>query len=123
MIATNDVLLRQLIIHKVGNPTRGEELRLSAEELNTDDEMLVGILKKYFISSFNENELYHFTHLSDVQLNEIFNYVSAIFEDWEKFIDYSKLIAEFLYNKSTHAKVKEGELYIVYFEILPYQDK
>jgi len=123
MIATNDVLLRQLIIHKVGNPTRGEELKLSAEELNTDDEMLAGILKKYFISSFNENELYHFTHLSDVHLNEVFNYVSAIFDDREKFIDYSKLIAEFLYSKSTHIKVKEGELYIAFFENLPYQDK
>ena len=81
MTASSDILLKQLIIHKVGNPSRGEELKLSAGEMDIREEILNGILKKYFLSSFNENELYRFTHLSDVKLNEVYTYVSTIFED------------------------------------------
>jgi hypothetical protein len=120
MIANSDILLKQLIIHKVGNPTRGEALKLSAGEMDIREEILNGILKKYFLSSFNENELYRFSHLSDVNLNEVYAYVSAIFEDHESFVEQSKLIAQFLYSKSTHVKVKEGELYIAYFGNLPF---
>jgi hypothetical protein len=120
MIPTDRVRLKQLIIHKIGNPTRGEELKLSADEMNVQDEQLNDILKKYFLSSFNENEFYHFSHLSDVNLNEVFAYVSAVFDDRSTFVDQSKLIAEFLYNKSTHVKVKEGELYITFFEQLTF---
>lgn len=121
MVVTERILLKNLIIHKVGNPSRGEALRLSNQQPDLQDELLNAVLKKYFLTSFNENALYRFTHMSDVNLNEIYTYVSAIFEDADSFEEQSKFIATFLYNKSTHVKVKEGELYVAYFQNLPFE--
>lgn len=119
MTGIDSVVLQQAIIHKVGNPTRGEDLKLSAHCLALDDDIVRGLLTKYFLGSFNEHEQYHFTHLSDVSLNEVYAYVTAIFESPETFEAQSTLLAQFLYSKSTHAKVKEGELYVVRFSEVP----
>ena len=78
------------------------------------------MLTKYFLSSFNENEHYHFTHISDINLNEIFTYITTIFENPASFISTSALIATFLHSKSTHARVKEGEVYIAKFDQVPF---
>ena len=114
------VQLQQVIVHKVGNPTRGEQLKLSVNPLTLNDELVKSMLTKYFLSPFNENEHYHFTHLSDVTLNEVYNYVKAIFDNSKSFTQQSALLANFLYNKSTHVKVKEGELYVAHFADVPF---
>lgn len=121
MTGINDVVLQNVIVHKVGNPSRGEELRLSENSLALTDEIIRGLLTKYFLGSFNENELYHFSHISDLTLNEAFTYVGVMFNDKQRFVEQSVFLAQFLYSKSTHVKVKEGELYVVYFERVPFE--
>jgi len=120
MTGIDSAELYQAIVHKVGNPTRGEELKLSANALTLNDGIVRGILTKYFLGPFNEQEQYHFTHLNDIGLNEVYSYVSKIFDDPTKFTAQSALLANFLYNKSTHVKVKEGELYVVHFKNVPF---
>ncbi len=120
MTGIDSVVLQQAIIHKVGNPTRGEELKLSANKLTLNDDIVRKLLSHYFLSSFNAEDQYHFTHISDVALNEVYTYVSAIFDNQKTFEAQSALLAQFLYSKSTHAKVKEGELYIVQFSEVPF---
>lgn len=120
MTGIDSVDLQQVIVHKIGNPTRGEELKLSLNTLTLNDDIVKGLLTRYFLGAFNENELYHFTHLTDVALNEVFQYVSSIFRDPNQLTTFSQHIAQFLYSKSTHVKVKEGELYVAYFEEVPY---
>lgn len=122
MTGIDNVTLQQTIVHKVGNPTRGEQLRLSENPLTLNDEIVRKLLVKYFLQAFNENELYHFTHLSDVGLNEVYNYVQRIFQDPKSFTDTSATLAQFLYSKSTHVRVKEGELYVVLFDNVPFQN-
>ncbi|GEO09650.1 nucleoid-associated protein [Segetibacter aerophilus] len=119
MTGIDSVQLRDVIVHKVGNPTRSENLVLSENALTLNDELVKRMLTKYFLSSFNENEHYHFTHLSDLNLNEVFTYVTKIFEDPSAFVATSALLANFLHSKSTHARVKEGELYIALFDQVP----
>lgn len=121
MTGIDSVQLEKVIVHKVGNPSRGEALKLSVNALTLNDEIVRGLLTKYFLGPFNENELYHFTHLSSLEMNEVYNYVRAIFEDRDSFMQQSALLAQFLYSKSTHAKVKEGELYVVLFDNLPFE--
>jgi hypothetical protein len=116
MTGLDGVVLQNVMVHKVGNPTRGEELKLSENPLTLNDEIVRGLLTKYFLGAFNENELYHFTHLSDVELNEVYTYVRTIFDDVDTFVPQAALLAQFLYSKSTHVKVKEGELYVVLFD-------
>jgi len=120
MTGIDNVQLEQVIVHKVGNPSRGEQLKLSVNALTLNDELVKSMLNKYFLGAFNENEHYHFTHLSDIGLNEVYNYVSSIFEDKKGFTQQSALLAHFLYNKSTHVKVKEGELYVALFRDVPF---
>ncbi|MDE3234307.1 MAG: nucleoid-associated protein [Bacteroidota bacterium] len=120
MTGIDSVQLQQVMVHKVGNPSRGEELKLSANPLTLNDEIVRGLLTRYFLHPFNEHEQYHFTHISDLQLNEVYTYVSAIFDDPKSFTTQSALLAHFLYSKSTHAKVKEGELYVVQFQQVPF---
>jgi hypothetical protein len=121
MTGIDSVQLQQVIVHKVGNPSRGEDLKLSVNPLTLNDDIVRGLLNKYFLSAFNENEHYHFTHLSDVKMNEVYNYVRGIFEEPDHFVQQSVLLAQYLYSKSTHVKVKEGELYVVLFNDVPFE--
>jgi hypothetical protein len=123
MTGLDSVQLEQVIVHKVGNPSRGEELKLSENPLTLNDDIVSGLLTRYFLGAFNENELFHFTHLSDVQMNEVYTYVQQLFEDKNNFIQYAALLAQYLYSKSTHSKVKEGELYVVLFNHVPFQNE
>lgn len=41
-------------------------------------------------------------------MNEVYCYVRQIFNDPAAFQEQSVLLAQFLYQKSTHARVKEG---------------
>ncbi|HQD10345.1 MAG TPA: nucleoid-associated protein, partial [Flavihumibacter sp.] len=116
MTALENVSIQQAIVHKVGNPTRGEQLLLSPHPLTLNDDLVRSLLVRYLLAPFSENEIYHFTHLSDVQMNEVYRYVREIFEQPKRFVAVSQLLAKLLYSKSTHARVKDGELYVVYFE-------
>src|SRR5688572_16096321 len=121
MTGIDSVQLQQVIVHKVGNPSRGEDLKLSINPLTLNDDMVKALLTKYFLGPFNENELYRFTHLSDIEMNEVYAFVRKIFEDRESFTEQSALLAQFLYSKSTHVKVKEGEFYVVMFDEVPFE--
>lgn len=119
MTGIDSVELQQVIVHQVGNPSRGEELKLSANPLTLNDEIVRKMLTRYFLGSFNENEHFRFTHISDIKLNEVYHYVAEIFENTQSFTAQSALLAQFLYSKSTHVKVKEGELYVALFNQVP----
>ncbi len=122
MTGIDSVILKEVIVHKVGNPTRGESLQLSPNTLTLNDHTVRGLLTKYFLSPFNDQELHHFTHLSELDLNEVYRYVGRIFEDPDNLVAQSQLIARLLYEKSTHVKVKEGELYVALFKEVPFEN-
>lgn len=121
MTGIDSVQLNQVIVHKVGNPSRGEALGLSANPLTLNDPIVQGMLTKYFLGAFNEQEQYHFTHISSLDLNEVYQYVKALFEDNKQFSKQSVQLAQFLYSKSTHSKVKEGEMYLAHFSNVPFE--
>ena len=56
MTGIDSVVLESVIVHKVGNPTRSEQLVLSKEALTIDDSLVTGLLTKYFLTPFNEAE-------------------------------------------------------------------
>jgi 37-kD nucleoid-associated bacterial protein len=119
MTGIDSIQLQQVIAHKVGNPTRGEDLKLSENPLTLNDKDVQKLLNKFFLGPFNEQEQYHFTHISNLEMNEVFSYASAIFADHKTFAEQSNLIAKFLYSKSTHVRVKEGEMYVALFDEVP----
>lgn len=122
MTGTDHVKMEKVIVHRVGNPTRGEQLSLSIMPLTLNDELVRSMLVKYFLHGFNEYEQYRFTHLSEVGLNEVYHYVQQIFANPDTFAQSSALIAQFLYSKSTHTRVKEGELYVALLHEVPFEN-
>jgi hypothetical protein len=74
------------------------------------------LLLQYFLSPFKSEELYNFTHPSDLDMNEVFHYVSAIFEDPACLLAQSQNLAQHLYRHSTHPKILNGEFYVTFLE-------
>jgi hypothetical protein len=121
MTGIDAVVLEKAIVHKIGNPTRGEDLKLSANTLTLNDEIVRALLCRYFLSPFNEHDQYHFTHISDLEMNEVYRYAKNIFNDAAGFEQQSVFLAQLLYQKSTHVRVKEGELYVVLFDKIMFE--
>lgn len=121
MNATDSIYIHQAIVHKVSNMARGEKLTLSENKLTLNDELVRQLLVKYFLQHFNEHEQYKFTHHSSLGLNEVYTYCKHIFQDQSTFIPESRHIAQLLYQVSTHARIKEGELYIVHLQQVPFE--
>jgi hypothetical protein len=113
MLHTNEISIDSLALHKVGNKSQGEGVRLAAAPIRID-EATQSLLLQYFLSPFKSEEYYNLSHESDIHLNEIYSYVSQIFEQPETFYEQSVNIARHLYEQSTHPKIKSGELYVVY---------
>jgi hypothetical protein len=111
MIDFKQTVISEMAIHKVGNKTLDEGVMLSDTIYELDDE-LKDILYDYFLTPFKKEEFFTFVHESDLELNEIFNYAGAIFEDHSQLLEQSIHIAKHLHKQSDHPKIKSGELYV-----------
>ncbi len=112
MFNFTDANFEKIIIHQVGNKQLEENLHLADNEINVSPDVK-DILETYLLSSFNEGAFYHFTHETDIKLNDVFSYVSELFENPDLFIGHSVKIATHLFEQSTHSKIKGGEFYTV----------
>lgn len=103
-----------MAIHYVGNKGRGEDLILARNVFQPKEELVRDLLIKYFITPFKGEVFYNFSHESDVTLNEVYKAASAIFKNRSDLFLQSSKLAERLFDKSEHPRVKSGELYVVY---------
>jgi len=113
--------MNRLIVHFVGNKNNGEDLRFSSTETGFEH------VEEYFSilvnNSFNFEELYGFHFLPTVELNPVYQFVKSMFNDRSSFVEQSQHIARVLFDKSTHPKIKGGELQIAYFTDCSIQGK
>lgn len=114
MIITEQIEIQSIVVHNVGNKLNDEDIRFSKSELRTD-ESINNLLLTYFFSPFKSNEYYNLHHETDLNLNEVYSYVSDIFDNPEALFDQSENLAKHLYEQSVHPKVKGGEFYVAYF--------
>jgi len=115
MLLFPETIIDQIVVHKVGSKYNEENVRFSKDLLDINDE-IKDLLTKYFLTPFKSNEFFNFHHESDLNLNEVYHYVSQIFDDPDKIYDQSINIAKHLYENSTHPNINGGEFYIVYFQ-------
>lgn len=113
MIDFSNVQLSTTYVHKIGNKAREEGTRFSENNLHLGSELMSDLLLKYFLGPFKNEIFYNFAHSTDIELNEVFSYVSNIFEDPESILEQSKNIGRHLYEQSNHPKINGGELYVV----------
>ncbi len=110
-----NTIIDSLSLHNVGNRLLDEEYKLSAKNIDIKTE-LKELMAFYFISPFRSNEYFNLYHDSDLSLNEVFVYVSKIFDNPENLLEQSVNLAKHLYEQSVHPKIKGGEFYTVYFK-------
>lgn len=115
MLYKEYIKITSIVLHKVGNKLNDEGLILSKDTLNVD-KLTNKILLEYFISSFKYESYYNLYHGSDLKYNEVFGYVSDVFDNPNTLFEKSISLAKHLYEKSIHPKIKGGEFYVVYFK-------
>lgn len=123
MIKFLDIQIQQIAVHQVGNKTFDEEINFSNTLVSIEDEKLINILLKYFLSSFSDDEMYRLYNDVGLDQNEIFTLSNRIFDNPKDLFNQSKTIAQHLYNCNTHPKIKGGELYVCYFKDIILNDE
>lgn len=103
----------KLIIHFIGNKNNGDGVRFSEEltHLENIEQQVKGLIN----INFKTEELYHFFFLPTLELNPMYQFIKGIFEDRNTFIEQSKNIGRYLYDQSTHPRIKSGELCVLHF--------
>ena len=101
-------------VHRVGNKSNEEGMVLSNQTLVLNWE-LTEALQEYFKAPLKTAEYFKLFHESELSLNEVFTYVSAIFENPENLHEQSVNLAKHLFEASTHPNIKGGEFYTVFF--------
>jgi len=114
MTFSEDSSIEKIAVHFAGNKLHDEGIRLSKSLLNTNDSIR-SILVDYFLSPFKSQEYFTFYHESSLDLNEVFVFISKIFDAPENLFEQSISLAKHLYEKSMHPNIKGGEFYTVYF--------
>jgi len=107
--------IRSLCLHEVGNKIADERYILSSKIIEVEKN-LKDLLTHYFVSSFKSQEYFNFHHESDLKYNEVYGFVSEIFDNPETLFEQSVNLAKHLYEQSVHPKIKGGEFYTVYFK-------
>ena len=123
MVDYTESELLNMTIHFIGNRSTGGELFLSEKDVVTDGGELKEELKEYLVSPYKEVPAQQFTHLSDLELNPMYNYATRIFEEPKTFDAQCRNIAAHLFNCSAHPGIKEGELLIGLLDNLLYNDE
>lgn len=119
MINLYNAQIESLSIHRVGNKSRNENIFLSAQPFELNDE-ISPLIKEYFLKPFREKEenYFQFSNEVDVEFNPLFEIAKTIFDNPQEIHNQSKKITTLLFEQSSHPHIKSGEVYVVYFENL-----
>jgi hypothetical protein len=124
MLAYNEVILKNLIVHFVGNKNNDETLSLSDEAAENFGEGFVAhLLDTCFAVFKNTHDIYSF---NESNTNQIVQQCCTHMLNKKAFVNNSKQIATHLYDTALHTNIKKGELIImqleqVWFENIPYK--
>ncbi len=111
----NELELKALALHRVGNKAN-EDACVFSEELLTLDENLQLVLGDYFALASKSEEMFQFYHEENLDENVVFCCAQRIFEEPDNLLEQSRVLAEHLYDKSEHPNIKPGEFFVAYFE-------
>jgi hypothetical protein len=122
MISRKNASISKFIIHKVGNKFNDTKNAFS-EKLVDFDEASYDLMLPFLLRPFGSVvQSYRFNHHANISLNEINSYSAQIFNDDDAFIEASKHIVSHLYEQSTSANIKTGDVLIVLFEGIEFRE-
>jgi hypothetical protein len=122
MISRKNAAISKFIIHKVGNKFNDTKNVFSNKTVDFD-EASYDLMLPFLLRPFgNVVQSYRFNHHADISLNEINSYTTQLFNDEDGFVEISKHIVTHLFEQSTSAQIKTGDVLIVMFEGIEYQE-
>ncbi len=122
MITRKNASISKFIIHKVGNKFNDTKNAFS-EKIVDFDEASYNLMLPFLLRPFSSLvQSYRFNHHANISLNEINSYSKQIFNDDDAFIDLSKHIVTHLYEQSTSANIKTGDVLVVMFEGIEFNE-
>lgn len=113
VISFEQTSIEKLSVHFVGNRTAGEQLNVTENQFQLNDEHLYEALKTYLFSSFKGESFYCF---QDPNNGAVAKIVQQIFEKPANFHAKSKELAQYLYQCGTTKKIKGGEFFVAYIK-------
>lgn len=113
----------KLIVHRIGNKLRNENLKLSNSESPVNDELSSLLLGGYLKGISSETNEYYFHHETDLALNETRFYVRQYFEGEINFIETSRRLATHLYENSLHPNIRQGDLLVIEFDGISFNNQ
>ena len=122
MLNTKRTFIERISLQKVGSKQREELNFLATEEVALTDKEDKA-LKSFFLSSVKaSDELSKFTHHISMEYNTMYDLTKKYFNDEQDFIPYSNAVLGHLYENSTHPQIKTGELFVVEFHDIEFND-
>ncbi len=116
MIDFSQTTIENMVVHQIGARAEAEPMRLSKTTMQLhDDEMVTDVLLNYFFKPFKEDSYFNFFHPEDIEHNLVFVKARQLFEEGGDFYEASVFLAEYLYEKSNHPKIRGGEFYMATF--------
>lgn len=116
--------MEDITIHQIGSKIDNQGIKISEKPISIIDETLKDLLYKYFFNHFKEPYFYGFTFSNnDLNLNPMYNFARAIFDNPELLHNQSIFIAKHLYEKSNHQNIKPGDLLVAYFKDISIHDE
>ena len=82
-VVLSEIQMRRLALHRLGNKSRDEGMKVASKLLPLPQAEQKEQLQDFFLGSFKFEEFYQFNHASELEMNEIFSYCKAIFEQAE----------------------------------------
>lgn len=122
MISRKNASISKCIIHKVGNKHNNTKNAFSEKEVIFDEasyELMLPFLLRPFASAV---QTFRFNHHADITLNEINTYSAQVFADEENFIETSQHIVKHLFEQSNSAQIKTGDVLVVLFEGIEFNE-
>ncbi len=117
MIDFTQASIENIIVHQIGSRTEAEPNRFSKNMMQMQNEELVSeVLLNYFFKPFKDDAYFTFTHEENIEQNLVFNICRDLFEEGGDFYNASIQLAELLYEKSNHPKIRGGEFYLASFQ-------
>ena len=111
----SEARVERLVIHRVGNPSRGEPLQLSGKAIGVDEAVSALILDGYLKGIVSDKKKFQFVHETDLNLNELYHYSRRFFRGEVDLLEVSAQIAKHLYGRSQHPNIAAGDLLIILF--------
>lgn len=124
MISYLTAELGSVCAHQIGSKAEDEGVRLSDEPLQIASNPLKETIIKYFFDSFKDPEFYSFSFSNDaLDLNPVYNFADAIFQQPNDLQEHSISIAQYLYDQSNHPNIKSGDLLVGFVKDVLIEDE